>query len=284
MAVSQLLPRKPPSPYGRPTPARLPQPTQPSTGAGSLIQGFGGMPNAPTNYAGEGVYRQTGQAPEGYGWDPTRGTYVPIQQTPAYQLKEKAKADWLAEQERARLHWEGQQDRTTQQINQQQAQTALQSFAGGGGPRIDSSSSTYGGSSAGGSAAVYGGSSAPAPDPQAAQRAAFSAAKSRAGSLARSSLESLRGELAERGILGGGTEARGIADTIFQGTGPLSDLNVAQQGEELDIAKRERELGEQRTATQYQGGITMRGQDIEAQQANEARRLQAALAGLRSLY
>lgn len=130
----------------------------------------------------------------------------------------------------------------------------------------------------------YDPSQAAVPDPQAAQRAAFSAAKSRAGNLARSSLETLRAELAERGILGGGTEAQGIADSVVRGTQPLLDLNVAQQGESLDIAKQERGLGEARANTIYQGGIAQRGQDINALQTNDARKMQAILAGLRTLY
>src|SRR3990167_1394712 len=283
-----------------------PQPQyQPSSGVGRVgdYLNTSGMPNAPANYAGSGVYRETGQAPPGYAWDPTQGTYLPIQQSPAWQLEQRRKDEEQAAQDRGmQLRREGEAQAQAEAARQQeqsrydvaqgqqyQAQQALRSFAGGAGgggysPGGGGSYSPSGGVPAPVSypGATQGG--AAAPDPQAAQRAAFSAAKSRAGSLARSSLESLRGELAERGILGGGTEARGIADTIFQGAGPLSDLNVAQQGEELDIAKRGRELGEQRATTQYQGGITMRGQDIGAQQANEARRLQAVLASLRGLY
>lgn len=137
-------------------------------------------------------------------------------------------------------------------------------------------------------------SMSPVPDASAAQSAAFSQAKSRAGAMGRSALESLRGELADRGILGGGTEARGIASQLAATVSPLSDLNVAQLHEQLGIAERGQQLGAQQAAQQYQGGITQRGQDIQqqqfqaqlAQQMELARmqQLQQALSGLMRSY
>jgi len=129
------------------------------------------------------------------------------------------------------------------------------------------------------------------PDVSGAQTAAFGAAKAKAGALGRSALGSLRSELAERGIIGGGTEARGLVDTLAGATNPLSDLNVAQQGEALGIAERNQALAAQQAATQYQGGIAQRGQDIGQQQFNaqlaqqkQLELLRQALAGLSRSY
>lgn len=96
--------------------------------------------------------------------------------------------------------------------------------------------------------------------PSEAQDLEFGAAKARAGSMGRASVESLRDMLAEQGILGGGTEARGLTDRLAAATNPLSDINVAQ-------AKEGAETGRQRASQEYSGRITQRGQDIQAAQA-----------------
>ena len=132
------------------------------------------------------------------------------------------------------------------------------------------------------------------PDASAAQSAAFGAAKGRAGAMGRSAVDSLRSELAERGIMGGGTEARGLTDILASATNPLSDVNVAQQAESLQDVRRTQDIAAQQAAQQYQGGITQRGQDIQQQQfaAQQAQQrqlaqlqlLQNALSGLSRLY
>ena len=138
----------------------------------------------------------------------------------------------------------------------------------------------------------------PVPDASAAQSAAFGFAKGQAGSLGRSAVDSLRSEMAERGIMGGGTEARGLTDRLAAATNPLSELNVAQQGERLDIAQHTQDLGAAQAAQQYSGGITQRGQDIQNQQAQmqiaaqerarqqqqQQQMLQMALSGLSRMY
>lgn len=97
---------------------------------------------------------------------------------------------------------------------------------------------------------------------------AFSAAKSRAGSLGRASLEGLRSELADRGWLGGGTEARGLVDKLAGATNPLSDINVAMAQKSVD-------RNAQREAMGYQGEITQRGQDLAAANAERSAAIQS---------
>lgn len=113
------------------------------------------------------------------------------------------------------------------------------------------------------------------PDASAAQNAAFGSAKAKAGSLGRSAVNSLRADLAERGIMGGGTEARGLTDRLAAATNPLSDLNVAQQNEKLGIIQHNQDLGANQAATEFQGNVSQRGQNIQNDQASAARSQQA---------
>lgn len=128
----------------------------------------------------------------------------------------------------------------------------------------------------------------------AAQNAAFGALKARAGSLGRSSVNSLQSDLAERGVLGGGTEARGLTDRLAAATNPLSDLNVAALHENVGIGQHNQDAVNNMSSSNYAGGIAQRGQDISLQQGQEQRALQAqqtkqqqllqALNGLTALY
>lgn len=133
-----------------------------------------------------------------------------------------------------------------------------------------------------------------APSTTAYDNAAFGAAKARAGQLGQSALTSLQGNLADRGLLGSGVEARGLVDTLAAATNPLSDINVAQLGQNIGIGQHALDLGAQQAAQQFQGGLTARGQDIGllesqnqlaaqqaiAQQNRQQQMLQAALGGL----
>jgi hypothetical protein len=132
------------------------------------------------------------------------------------------------------------------------------------------------------------------PDTNAAQDAAFGKAKATAGSLGRSAMDSLRAGLAERGLVGGGTEARGLVSKLAEATNPLSDLNNAALHENVGIAEHNQDLGAQAAATDYSGNVSQRntdvnaavaqrGQEIQAQQAAAARN-QQALQGLISSF
>src|SRR5262245_4622813 len=84
-----------------------------------------------------------------------------------------------------------------------------------------------------------------------AENAAMGKAKATAGSLGRSSLESLRSQLAERGILGSGVEARGTVDRLAAATNPLSDVNLASLKEQIGIAEHNKDLGFQAANQRY---------------------------------
>ena len=108
-----------------------------------------------------------------------------------------------------------------------------------------------------------------------AQRGAFAQGKAQAGALGRASVEALRSNLAERGMVGSGIESRGLVDRLAAATNPLSDINVAQQRENVGIAQKTQELGEKRAMGEYQGSITQRAQDIGVGEGNLERQLSA---------
>lgn len=122
-----------------------------------------------------------------------------------------------------------------------------------------------------GGGGVGGGSYVPQlslPNQQAAAEAAFASSKDQAGKIARSGLDSFRGELGATGNLGGGAEVQGVRDIIQSGQGLMGqanrDITMKQADQAADFAK-----------TGYQGSITQRGQDINAQEA-QARLAQEA--------
>lgn len=127
--------------------------------------------------------------------------------------------------------------------------------------------STYGGGIGGGATGSGGGINggqtiapiAP-PDSTAATNAAFAGAKDKAGAMSRASISSLNDELGASGMVGSGAQVQGTRDIIQSGAGELGqvsrDLAGKQADQAADFAK-----------TSYQGGITQRGQDIAAQEA-----------------
>lgn len=105
-----------------------------------------------------------------------------------------------------------------------------------------------------------GGGSSPATglprvDTTEAQTAAFNRAKDQVGEVSRSALTGLRSALASRGQLGGAGESRGYENIANTGVHELAD--VAREGAIQESGLRERE-----NALNYNGGISMRGQDI----------------------
>ena len=142
------------------------------------------------------------------------------------------------------------------------------SFAGGAAGAGGFGGSSFGGTTTSGSGSptgsVSGGSYVPQislPSQQAAAESAFATSKDRAGALARSGLDSLRGELGATGNLGGGAEVQGTKDIIAAGQGQLGQASRDIAGKQADIATDFAKTG-------YQGAITQRGQDISAQEAN----------------
>lgn len=116
-------------------------------------------------------------------------------------------------------------------------------------------------------------------DATAFQDAAFGRLKAKSGELGKSAVDSLASTLAGRGISGhSGTFVRGVGDRIASAVQPLADLNVAHLGQEYGAANEARRLSENRAQAEYQGGITQRSQNIQAQQALDALKAQIALA------
>jgi hypothetical protein len=112
----------------------------------------------------------------------------------------------------------------------------------------------------------------------ASQNAALAKAKANAGAMGKSAVDALRSSLAERGILGGGSEARGLTDRLAAATNPISDVNTQALHENVGIAQHNQDLQQGANNTAYSGAITQRGQDIGAGETASQQALQAAIA------
>ena len=97
-------------------------------------------------------------------------------------------------------------------------------------------------------------------DMTAANSAIYGRAKDVAGQTGRASIDTLRAVLGETGQLGGGAESQGVRDIVENAAGQVGDVNreMAIQGgrQAFDVAR-----------TNQAAGITQRGQDIQAQEA-----------------
>lgn len=113
------------------------------------------------------------------------------------------------------------------------------------------------------------------PDTSAARTAAFGRAKDQSGQTARAAIDALRGEMAGRGLLGSGIEGGRTAEIVGQAAQGSNEVSREQAIQDAANAAR---MGEM----QYQGGITQRGQDISALEAEKARQAQA-MQGLLSM-
>ncbi len=121
------------------------------------------------------------------------------------------------------------------------------------------------------------------PDPTEATNQAFARAKDTAGNLSRASLDALNGELGSQGMLGGGGQAQGAADILARATNTMGEESNMEAGKNVDLAA-------DFAKTNFQGGITQRGQDIQQQEAQatlaqeksfqQQQLLQSILAGL----
>ena len=83
-----------------------------------------------------------------------------------------------------------------------------------------------------------GGDATPAYDPakaQAARDAAFAQAKDKQGQIARSSLDSIKNVLGERGFLGGGMEAGATADVVSNAADGVGEFNRDQLMSDLEF-------------------------------------------------
>lgn len=121
------------------------------------------------------------------------------------------------------------------------------------------------------SGAVSAGAGVAAPqlaDPTASNNAIFAAAKDKVGQLSRSSLDSLNGELGAQGMLGSGAQVQGARDVIQSGAGELGQVT-------RDLASKNADTANDFAKTAYEGNITMRGQDVQAQEAQARLALEA---------
>ena len=132
-------------------------------------------------------------------------------------------------------------------------------FSGGGGmPQTGGGYLAPGGGGGGG---TIGGVAPVGPiDTTAADEASFARAKDVAGQTGRASLESLRGLMGETGQLGGGAETQATRDIVESAAGQVGDVNREQ-------AIQRSERGFQTALANQQSGLTQRGQDINAQEA-----------------
>lgn len=114
------------------------------------------------------------------------------------------------------------------------------------------------------------------PDNSAARNAAFARAKDQAGQTSRAAIEALRGQLAGRGLLGSGIEGGQTAEIIAQAAQGPNEVTREQAIQDALNAAHVADIS-------YQGGITQRGQDISALEAERARQAQQ-LQGLLSVF
>lgn len=104
-------------------------------------------------------------------------------------------------------------------------------------------------------------------DTTAANAAIFARAKDQVGQTAQGALTGLRSALAGRGLLGSGAESRGTQNVVTAGLGELGDVSREQAIKGADVAQRTAETNYAGGLTQRGQDITMRGQDLAAQEA-----------------
>jgi hypothetical protein len=100
-----------------------------------------------------------------------------------------------------------------------------------------------------------------APDMTQSNNAIFAQAKDKVGQLSRASLDSLAGELGGQGMLGSGAQVQATRDVVNNNAGELGQVSRDLASKQADTANQFAQMG-------YQGAITQRGQDIQAQEAN----------------
>lgn len=156
----------------------------------------------------------------------------------------------------------GKSRRTGQQIGTDVGQMlrALQESSG-----LNLLGSSSGSGAGAGGAGGGAGASAPhvsLPDTGQARAAAFGRAKDLAGQNAQAAIRSLREQMAGRGLLGSGLETAGTGEIIGRTAQGLTDVGRDQALKDVDASTELAKMG-------YQGDITQRGQDLEAQMARE---------------
>lgn len=119
----------------------------------------------------------------------------------------------------------------------------------------------------GGAGQASAGSIVTYPDTTAGKDAAYARAKDQTGLNARASLNALQDQLGGNQMLGSGLAADQSRQIIEHGQGQLDEVSRAQAINDANSV-------EKRAATEYQGRIQQRGQDISVAQSNAARQQQ----------
>ncbi len=229
-------------------------------GGSALNQwGYSGPPKNPAyhgppmEWGGDG-YRPR-PAPAGYTWDEVKGDWVhsPTQQGQAVNQYTSAANPALA----------GLMSNLSTNLSGGRTSGGTSPggggglTAGGGGAFTSGAGGGYGGSG------LQTGSQLPGlqlPDQSKGTAAAYATAKDQVGKSARAGLDSLRGELGASGMLGGGAEGQLTRDVVTDASGQLGQ--VAR-----DQAMKSADLSADFAKTNYAGGITQRGQDVNMSEA-----------------
>jgi len=203
----------------------------------------------------------SGPPPPGYTWDQVQGKYVKTVESAPRQLatadKSQTNQDALYAQMLASLNGAG------------GSSGVGAGYTGGGSAgipaRVGAGGGTSGGTGGGGTGAGGGAYSTVTPvDTRAAESAAFGRAKDQVGETSQGALSGLRSALGGRGMLGSGAEYRGTANVFNKGQQQLGDVSRG-------LAIKGAENAQENAQTNYAGGLTQRGQNMnDAQTALSA--------------
>lgn len=111
-------------------------------------------------------------------------------------------------------------------------------------------------------------------DTSAAQAAAFARAKDQVGQTAQGALKGLRSANGATGRMGSGSEGRQVASVVGQGQAQLGDVSRQGAIQESDRAQNEGNINYQGGIAQRGQNVSMRGQDVAANTANNQLTLQ----------
>lgn len=213
-------------------------------------------------YEAGSVSGKSQQAPPGYSWDATKGTWVPTVDSAENKLSQQGKA--MAGLFGAPSGNYGASGASPQislgypGATPTGSGTSIPRITGPAAPPSTVTSGQSGTSIAREPtmAAAPGRETLSDVDFQAANAAEFARAKDQIGLQTRGALTGLSGAMAGRGITGSGVAGRGIASVVNQGAQGLSNVTRQQAITGAEMAQKNAEAN-------FQGGITQRAQDMQ---------------------
>ncbi len=234
----------------------------------------------------------TSPAPAGYTYDPVTRGYRSVVGSPEDLLAQRNRQQSIEDAARQLQQYNDNRNFVVANRNAVAADQLRQSLL----QMLSTQPSTdYGGGSSGGGGssvpfAYSGGSAAPTqdvapvapvapvalPDNSAASAATFARAKDKVGAETAASVTALRSALAGRGMLGGGSERRGVTGILTAGQGQLGDTTTQQAVSDVNRQTDYAKMGYQGALTQQGNDITQRGQTIAAENSAADRALSAA--------